>query len=1064
MKLYHDSHEKIYRDPFGAAPAGSPVKLAIRLIPEEGETPDMIEGVRLRLWQDEAGESLVDMHLTWDRAEGFLYESEITLPETPCLVWYYFIARIRGCDVFYGNVSGKGGAGGFRDKEPESYQITVYEEAPVPEWYKDAVVYQIFPDRFARDAGWKERCDREAELQRGRGGQGKFVEKDWTRPAYYVKDEEGNVTDWPFYGGSLRGIEENLDRLKSIGVTAVYINPIFEAASNHRYDTGDYTKIDPMLGTEDDFRSLAEAAGRRGIRLILDGVFSHTGADSLYFDKYGNYGGKGAFGNEHSAYRDWYEFREDDPVGYRCWWGIRDLPEVNETEESYRQMICGDYGVLDKWLEAGASGWRLDVADELPDAFISEIRHRIKSRGEDNVLLGEVWEDASNKVSYGKRRKYLMGDGLDGTMNYPLRDMLIGFALRETGASELGAGIMSLAENYPRENFYGALNLLGSHDRQRILSAMGAGEDRGRAVARVKMLSCLQFFLPGVPCIYYGDEAGMTGGTDPDNRNGYPWGGEDQQLLFHYRQLGVLYGEHPVLKSGTLKFIETGDDDILCFVRGGEDESILVAANRSGDAKRIARDRLSGIEAGYALELLASEVIGTDGGSISEDVEIAGHGAVAVLLRKEAPEGPEMTRSAGVICHISSIPGGRLGKPARQFADYLRSAGLRLWQVLPLDPPGLGGSPYSSNAAFAGDPRLINDEELPDMTGFRTFCEENSYWLDDYAAYVSNKETGRPDDAAVLERVWKEQYYFCVQWQQLREYVNGLGIEIIGDLPVYVTEDSADVEANRELFRIDEDGRLRLHAGVPPDYFSPEGQDWGNPLYDWDAMKADGYRWWRERLRQCFSRYDWVRLDHFRSFSEYFAIPEGQTPAQGTWLHGPGLGFFKAMEAEAGEDGRLRILAEDLGMMDPGVYNLLKLTGFPGMKVWQFSEDEIKNMPPEEAGRRVFYTGTHDNQPLMGWCRERGLGYGDALDIIRTLYESDAPWVIMQLQDMFMMGDEARMNVPGVAEGNWTWHLEGETMADSVKHADKIAAGFRILAVETGRIQRTGEPVREEKL
>ena len=1040
MKLYHDSQDNIYRKPFGAAVSGSSVHLALKVVPEEGESP---EQVQVRLWQDETGERFVDMQ----PAGEDMYEVDITMPAEPGLLWYYFIVKVSGSTLYYGNPTKLGGAGSMQDYEPESYQITVYDYAPVPEWFKDSVVYQIFPDRFAIDDEWEERCTEALEKQSGRNGQGKFIEEDWERPAYYVRDDEGNVTDWPFYGGSLRGITEKLDHLTSLGVKAIYMNPIFEAASNHRYDTGDYMKIDPLLGTEEDLRELADEAGKRGIKIILDGVFSHTGADSRYFDKYGNYGGTGAFTDPDSQYRDWYEFREDDPVGYRSWWGVRDLPEVNELEPGFTDLICGENGVLAKWLDAGASGWRLDVADELPDEFIAKIRARIKAKNEDNVLIGEVWEDASNKISYDERRRYLMGHELDSTMNYPLRDTLMRFMDHEEDAGEVAAHIMSLAENYPPENFYGALNLIGSHDRRRILTAMGADKDFGWAAARVKLLSIMQYALPGVPSIYYGDEAGMTGGTDPENRSCYPWGKEDPGLMFHYRQLGVLYERHPVLRSGDLRFVDTGDSDILGFIRSDEDEKIAVFVNRSGDERRISKNVLEGQNAVYALDLLTSKKV-----DLSDDISIYGNTALMVLLLDEAPASFDMGRTAGVICHISSIPGRKLGRRAREFADFLKSAGMGLWQILPLDPPGVGGSPYSSDAAFAGDAGLIDYEELPDLEGFDAFCKENAYWLDDYAAYVSSKETGGSADEDVIRRVKEEQYYFDVQWQDLRSYANSIGIKIIGDLPVYVTADSADVMANRELFQIDEEGRLRRHAGVPPDYFSPEGQDWGNPLYDWKRMSSDDYLWWRQRLEQCFRRYDFVRLDHFRSFSEYYAIPYGESPVTGIWQHGPGLDFFRKIGE--GTDGCLPILAEDLGMLDPCVHDLLKLTGFPGMNIWQFSADEMKAMNREEASHRVFYTGTHDNQTLMGWCRQRGLDYGDALDIIKTLYESDAPWVIIQMQDMFMLGDEARMNVPGIAEGNWGWHLEGESVIDSVSDATKIAAGFRVLAEETGRTGR----------
>ena len=537
MNIYHNSRETEYRDPFGAAEAGSLVRLKLDISGETGEISTLYDGsgeVMLRLWHDETGETLVPMNIVAQSA-GYLsseqtltFETEITMPEETGVLWYYFMIKVNGRTVYYGNnVNNTGGEGCMSDMQPSSYQITVYRYAPVPSWYKDAIVYQIFPDRFARDDNWRDRCQNAADSADGRKGQRKFIEEDWYKSAYYEKDEKGNVTGWPFYGGSLRGIEDKLDYLASMGVGAVYLNPIFAASSNHRYDTADYMTIDPMLGDEEDFRHLADACEQRGIKLILDGVFSHVGADSIYFDKYGNFGGEGAYENEDSKYRNWFEFKDDDPVGYRSWWGVSDLPEVNEDEESFRELICGENGVIAKWLRAGASGWRLDVADELPDDFIKAIRRRIKTEGQDNLLLGEVWEDASNKTSYGQKRQYLMGDELDSTMNYPIRDLLIDFVLFKKGAWETGDRLMSLAENYPAENFYGALNLIGSHDRARIITVMGAETNYDMAALRVGMLAMLSYTLPGVPCVYYGDEAAMMGGPDPDNRGGFIWGREN---------------------------------------------------------------------------------------------------------------------------------------------------------------------------------------------------------------------------------------------------------------------------------------------------------------------------------------------------------------------------------------------------------------------------------------------------------------------------------------------------------------------------------------------------------
>jgi 4-alpha-glucanotransferase len=280
-----------------------------------------------------------------------------------------------------------------------------------------------------------------------------------------------------------------------------------------------------------------------------------------------------------------------------------------------------------------------------------------------------------------------------------------------------------------------------------------------------------------------------------------------------------------------------------------------------------------------------------------------------------------------------------------------------------------------------------------------------------------------------------------------------------------MSEDSADVWANKDIFLMDEDGRLRVHAGVPPDVFSGEGQDWGNPLYDWEYLKKTGYNWWMKRLRQCAERFDILRIDHFRGLSEYYAIPEGGTPLVGNWQHGPALGFIAKVREMLKKEGLgLVFLAEDLGYLDAGSMNLLKLSGFPGMDIWQFSADEMMEMSekePEKAEHRAYYSGTHDNNTLIGYIcekRESGVRSGvspevEALDIISRIYGSHSRLVMLQLQDVFMLGSEARMNVPGIAEGNWTWHLEGGTIWNVFPSAGKKAAWLHRLAAETGRYE-----------
>lgn len=1139
MVITHNSREKEFRSPSGAVSVGCSVDIAIKVSDCDAES------VRLMLWHgDDPAPEYIEMHeMTGgpgsgsDSAADHLYKISVDLPDEGCLMWYAFQieAEFDGYRqiIYYGNNDGNlGGEGRIYETDPARYQITVYREANVPSWYKDGIVYQIFPDRFSRDDDWRERCEASVNRTNSRpGGEKRLIEEDWNRPAYYIRDENGRVTDWPLYGGSFRGIESRLDYLKSLGVTAIYLNPIFDAVSNHRYDTSDYMKPDPALGSEEDFARLANAAKECGIRLILDGVFSHTGADSVYFDRYGNYTGDipGAYMDPESPYRSWYKFDESEPCGYKSWWGVDDLPEVNENDPGFRELITGEDGVIAHWTELGASGWRLDVADELPDSFIRDIRARIHQESEDGLIIGEVWEDASNKISYGERRRYFMGDELDGVMNYPLRDILLDYINYTIGAGYAGERLLSLKENYPRENFYGGLNLIGSHDRERIITLMAASEDYESAVRKVRMLSTLQYALPGVPCIYYGDEAGLTGGADPLNRNGYPWGYENLDLGYHYRMLGLIYDEHPVLRDGEFTMLSGRggiSDDIFAFLRYYESstndgERILVLANRSYGPVDVDLRNVSEAAGEYALELLTSTELAANENGLPDIIHMDRLSVMVICIRDKAPEKESIDRGAGVICHISSLGKGVLGSPAREFADFLASAGMSVWQVLPLNPAGTGGSPYSSFASFAGNPDFINRDELPDLDHYEEFLFLNMDWLTEYAVYTLITEmtgTGKwsdwpelyrngdpeelmkllsKDHGPRLRELFMDQYYFHEQWNDLREYANGLGIRLMGDLPMYMAGESADVWANREIFRLDESGRLRVHAGVPPDAFSGEGQDWGNPLYDWDELKRTGYDWWKRRLAQCAEKYDILRIDHFRGLSEYFAIPEGAKPSDGAWQHSGGIEFIEAIrtslisndpgfandpdlandhdlasegnynntgngELTTGEgrtNGRLELIAEDLGFLDAGVKNLLKLSGLPGMDIWQFTADEMLHMPEGRAKQRIFYTGTHDNDTIIGFIKEKVLSDDavnteaeiEALKIFRQIYESPASLAMIQLQDMFLLDSDARMNVPGVAEGNWTWKMPGDSVYDAFEDAEERAAWFRELAERTGR-------------
>ena len=586
MKAYHNSHDLSYRVPFGAAEVSSTVTL--RLNAPEGSRCTLL------VWKNkEDARRALPM-----AGEGGVYTAELPLPGEGCVLWYAFeVDAPGGAQYYYGNnPAALGGEGAVYAHDPVPYQITVYTPNATPDWYKYGIAYQIFPDRFARGEDWLRR-QQEGRRPEGWKGPRRVLQWDWDDVPFYGRNEKGEITRWPFFGGTLEGIREKLDYLKSLGVTVLYLNPIFEATSNHRYDTADYLRIDPALGDGEGFRALCREARARDIHVILDGVFNHTGADSRYFNRPGNYDTPGACQGEDSPYYDWFRFRRF-PDDYESWWGVADLPNVEEMTESFRHFIYGgEDSVIRHWLREGADGWRLDVADELPDAFIRGIRAAMDETCPDSVLLGEVWEDATNKESYGALRMYFQGEELHSAMNYPFRTAALDFMLGRIGAEELTARLRSLQENYPRENFYGALNLIGSHDRERVLTLLGdapaGGEltevERERyrlppdkyalARCRLKLLSLIQFTLPGLPCIYYGDEAGAEGYADPYNRGTYPWGREDGELLEHYRTVTALRRDHPVLARGEYAAEAYGPHVYGCRRWDGE-ETIRVLVNR----------------------------------------------------------------------------------------------------------------------------------------------------------------------------------------------------------------------------------------------------------------------------------------------------------------------------------------------------------------------------------------------------------------------------------------------------------------------------------------------------
>lgn len=465
------------------------------------------------------------------------------------------------------------------------WQLSVYaKDFSTPDWLKGGVFYQIFPDRFYNSGQKKKNIPEGRKLR-----DDIFGEPEW-KPT-----KDGKVLNNDYFCGDLKGIEQKLDYIESLGVTCIYLNPIFEAQSNHRYDTADYSKIDPLLGTEKDLKSLCEKAKSKGISIILDGVFSHTGDDSIYFNKYGRYDTVGAFQSKASPYYSWYKFI-DYPNDYHSWWGISILPEVKEESPEFIEFIAGEKGIARKWLKCGVRGWRLDVADELPDEFLDAFRSAVKAENPEALVLGEVWEDASNKFSYGQRRRYFGGKQLDSVMNYPFAEAIISF-IRTGEVEGFSEKIITILENYPKCVIDVLMNHIGTHDTMRAITQL-VGEsceyrDRnwqsgrvlseekyGLGIKLMKLAAVIQFTLPGVPCIYYADEAGMQGYKDPFNRYCYPWGMENKDLLCFYQALGKMRKECECLKDGEFSTVSEMLG-CLAFTRKSGNSEILVIVNRN---------------------------------------------------------------------------------------------------------------------------------------------------------------------------------------------------------------------------------------------------------------------------------------------------------------------------------------------------------------------------------------------------------------------------------------------------------------------------------------------------
>lgn len=599
IKLEHFVYDKRYRSPIGAVPANTALTLRLNI----NKAVEDIKSVRIYyaygLMSFLSGFIPMECDSASESSSSFV--QTICMDDVAGLFFYWFEVRLnderyRWCfpdpdssklkghtllDSYRFSLSGK--------EEIPGFQVTVYEpDFKTPDWMKGAVVYQIFPDRFNRGEGFDKKT-----IEPYLGYAERIWHDDWLADVDIKGRPPIGYEANDFFGGTLQGIKEKLPYIASFGVDCIYLNPIFQSRTNHRYDTGDYFKIDPLLGTEDDFRELCLAAKKHNISLILDGVFSHTGADSKYFNKYGRYDSVGAWQEKTegkvSFYTSWYKFSSDsdaeipaaktvekEKLSYDSWWGFDNLPNVRETELSYKNFICGEDGVLAYWLKAGARGYRLDVSDEIPDPFLRSLRRRVKSVKDDAYIVGEVWDGPTSQISYDAHRDFIFGRTHDATTNYPAREAVFSWLLGYDDTEEICARFKYYQLIMPKEALYVMLNPLGSHDTERVVNVLSgvrtpakredqrqrklSPRERKRGEARLILALLLQVAFPGAAHLYYGDERAMEGFKDPFNRRTYPWHEDETELTDLFRSILNLRREHTVLRTGEAEMSVAADD------------------------------------------------------------------------------------------------------------------------------------------------------------------------------------------------------------------------------------------------------------------------------------------------------------------------------------------------------------------------------------------------------------------------------------------------------------------------------------------------------------------------
>ena len=578
---------KTYRNPPGAVPDGVFVDINIsfgfnnmnNIDDIDGSTKNIKNVYLVAVYNDSETKSFLM------KRNGFDFTYNYSLQVSKGLYFYWFEAEHQNDvrEYYY-----KNGKMPYPDNNMQKWQITVYDKNfKTPDSFKGGIMYHIFVDRFAKSESWI------PEVR-----EGFYMHESADESPLYNPDEYGKIKNDDVYGGNLMGIIEKLDYLKELNVDILFLSPVVEANSNHKYNVADFEKIDSMFGDDEIFGELIREAGKRDMKIILDGVFNHTGDDSVYFNRYGRYDSLGAYQSKESKYYEWYNFNDWDnnKEDYDCWWGIKSLPSIKKDQLLFRAFICGVNGIIEKWLRRGIAGYRIDVADELSDRMLKGINKAVKETSPDSMIWGEVWEDASNKIAYGQRRRYLLGDQLDSVMNYPLKDAVINYL--RTGDSQVMADFMDMIVlNYPKQSIDCLMNIIGTHDTMRVLTALGTEEftDDKNMMAEVKLSAderlngvfllkaavLMQMTLPGIPCIYYGDEAGMEGYSDPFNRRFFPWDHIDKDLHGFYKKIcGIRKNNKKVFAEGDYKLV-CAENGLFWYKRTKGDDAIYTYVNLS---------------------------------------------------------------------------------------------------------------------------------------------------------------------------------------------------------------------------------------------------------------------------------------------------------------------------------------------------------------------------------------------------------------------------------------------------------------------------------------------------